>query len=226
VRIAFVILLAVLLTGCPTHAKRILIIGDSISSRTIGQMVIEGNSVLDSDTTNRMTFTALATEGAGTFTVKNLNHDEYWGVLIPDSIVDGAFNAVVVELGTNDCAYLAVQGDFLPQIDKIVAVIRSADTSVPILWMTIKYRADYPKCAGIVNNDLLASGVEVLPYNDWADAHPECFIDGLHPKETWRKTPATGGAGVDAPAGYCDGTREYAVWLKGQLDNYFGPTIN
>jgi hypothetical protein len=211
----------------PYARQKVLIIGDSIRYITSGQISNQGDTVQEDSTDNRMVFMTLATRGIGAYHKKN-DRGDYWQVLIPNVMDRGEFDAVVVELGTNDCAYVIKKsGDYRAYIQIIIDSIRSVDSRVPILWLTMRKFTDYPSCARIINNDLIAEGVETLPYGIWANSHPECFAkDGIYPKEDWRQATASGGTGADQPAGYCNGRTEYAAWLKGRLDNYFGPTVN
>jgi hypothetical protein len=215
-----------LLTGCPTEAKKVLIIGDSISFVASGNLVQAGNEVAESSVTNRILFTVVANGGIGAYSRKD-NDSDYWNVLIPNIINDGEFDAVVVQLGTNDCVHVInVSGDYLPYIALITDSIRSADATVPIFWLTMNQFDDNPPCAEIINNDLAAAGIQTLPYGQWAQSHPECFADKIHPRVGWRKELESGGTGAVAPDGYCNGRTAYAAWLKAQLDTFFGPAVN
>jgi hypothetical protein len=147
----------VLLTGCPTQAKKVLIIGDSISFVASGNLVQVGNEVAENSVTNRMLFTVVANGGIGAYSRKD-NDSDYWNVLIPNIIDDGEFDAVVVQLGTNDCVHAVnVPGDYLPYIRLITDSIRRADASVPIFWLTMNQFDDNPTCAEIINSDLVAA---------------------------------------------------------------------
>ncbi len=224
--VVLLLLPVVLLTGCPTHAKKVLVIGDSISYATSGQLSMEGDKVEEISTSNRMVFMTLASPGMGAYATKD-DGSEYWNPLLSNVIDNGEFDAIVVQLGTNDCVHvISNPGDYLPYINHIVDGIRAADSSVPILWLTMQEVPGYIGCSDIINNDLVASGVQTLPYGQWATARPECFADGIHPRDTWRNDVATGGTGKTAPAGYCNGKKVYASWLKVQLDTFFGPTVN
>jgi hypothetical protein len=215
-----------LLTGCPTQAKKVLIIGDSISFVASGNLVQVGNEVAENSVTNRILFTVVANGGIGAYSRKD-NDSDYWNVLIPNIIDDGELDAVVVQLGTNDCVHVVNgPGDYLPYIRLIIDSIKSADAAVPIFWLTMNQFDDNPTCAEIVNNDLVTAGIQTLPYGQWAQSHPECFADKIHPRVGWRKEQESGGTGAGAPDGYCNGRTAYAAWLKAQLDTFFGPAVN
>jgi hypothetical protein len=223
---------AVLLTGCPTDAKRVLVIGDSISLASAGEFAKVGNYVSDTDSTNRMSFTTLANIGIGARRTLGdpSDPDEYWSGLLSNSIKPGHFDAIVVALATNDCHLLTASGDYLPDIERIASAISAADPDVPIFWLTLPDYALLPGCASIVNGDLaqtIASGthanLKTFNYQAWAEANQACFYDGVHLRERWRKDPNSGGANKPAPVDYCEGELKYATWLKAQLDDFFGP---
>jgi hypothetical protein len=229
-----------LLSGCPIHTKRVLIIGDSITLMSAGEITRVGNEVTDTDPNNRMSFTVVANVGIGARSTlgEPSDPDEYWSGLMSSSIQPGNFDAVVVALATNDCHLLSAQGDYSADIARIVSAISAADPEVPVFWLTVPDYPElsvpnYPKlpgCASIVNGDLeqfIQAGshpnLKSFDYNAWAGANPECFNDGVHLRERWRKDPRSGGSNLPAPPDYCAGQLEYAMWLKEQLDGFFGP---
>lgn len=229
--IAFVISTG-LLNGCPVHPKRVLLIGDSISFMSAGEISKVGNVVVDADPSNRMTFTIIANIGIGAR--KTLGEpgdpDEYWPALITNSIDPGNFDAIVIALATNDCSLLSTPGEYQRDIARIVGAISAADRDVPIFWLTMHDNPVMPNCRSIINGDLgrtVQSGtfpnLMMFDYGAWAEANPECFLDGIHLRERWHNDPRSGGTNAPEPAGYCDGQLKYANWLKAQLDGYFGP---
>jgi hypothetical protein len=212
--------------------KRVLIFGDSISLLSAGELANVGNTVVDTDPANRMSFTIVANIGVGARTTlgEPSDPDEYWSSLVSNTVLPGNFDAVVVALATNDCRLLSAQGDYSVDIARIVSAISAADPDVPIFWLTVPDYPEVPDCASIVNGDLeqiLESGtypiLKSFDYNAWAAAHPECFFDGVHLRERWRKDPRSGGSNLPAPTEYCEGQFRYALWLKAQLDGFFGP---
>lgn len=221
-----------LLSGCPIQTKRVLVIGDSISYGSAGEISRVGNMVGDADPVNRMTFAIIAYPGVGarqTFGTPS-DPDEYWFGLIANSIHPGDFDAVVVQLGTNDCALLSAAGDYQPDIARIASAISDADPNVPVFWLTLQQHPRLPDCASIIDGDLrqvVESGsypkLTTFAYGTWAEAHSDCFPDRVHPREPWNSNPDSGGSASPAPTGYCDGQFQYATWLKAQLDSYFGP---
>jgi hypothetical protein len=233
--IALIITIATaFLSGCPVQTKRVLVIGDSISFESAGDINRIGSSVSDTEPVNRMTFTILATVGVGARRTVGTpsNPDKYWSGLIANSIYGGDFDAIVVQLGTNDCSYLSVNGDYQRDIKRVVRRISRADPDVPIFWLTMQQHPYYPDCASIINSDLQQvvesrafPRLTILDYGRWAERHPECFIDQIHPRESWHKDPTSGGTTEPAPAGYCEGQLQYAGWLKAQLDDHFGPPV-
>lgn len=229
---AFVALATVLLSGCPIHSKRVLIIGDSISLQSAGEIIKAGNSVQDDDPSHRMTFTIIANIGIGARMTlgEPSDPDEYWPGLISNSIQPGSFDAVVVALATNDCQLLSAPGEYQTDIARIVDAVSAADPNVPIFWLTVPDYAFVPGCASIVNGDLEAvmqagtyPNLTLFDYNLWAAANQECFHDGIHLRVKWHRDPASGGTNKAAPVGYCEGQVQYANWLKAQLDGFFGP---
>jgi hypothetical protein len=221
-----------LLSGCPIHTKRVLIIGDSITLMSAGEITRAGNEVVDTDPNNRMSFTILANIGIGARRTLGEPSDpeEYWSGLMSNSIQPGNFDAVVVALATNDCHLLSAQDDYSADIARIVSAISAADPDVPIFWLTVPDYPELPDCASIVNAGLeqfIQAGtypnLKSFDYNAWAGANPECFNDGVHLRERWRKDPHSGGSGLTAPPDYCVGQFKYAMWLKEQLDVFFGP---
>lgn len=225
-------IIAALLSGCPTQTKRVLIIGDSISYMSAGEISKAGNMVYDNDPSNRMTFTILANVGIGARRTlgEPSDPDEYWSGLISNSIQPGSFDAIVVALATNDCHLLNLPGEYVHDITRVISAISSADPDVPIFWLTLPDYPVAPGCATIVNGDLeqiIQSGthpnLKSFDYSAWAGANPECFHDGVHLREPWRQDARSGGASKAAPAEYCEGQIKYALWLKAQLDDFFGP---
>lgn len=223
-----------LLSGCPTDTKRVLVIGDSITHGSAGAITQVGGDVMATDPVNRITFTIIATGtiGARQTSVTQSDPEEYWPGLIANSIHTGNFDAIVVELGTNDCSSLgSAAGDYQPDIERIVSAISLADPDVAIFWLTMQQVPTYLDCAAMINSSLgqiiIEAGtypnLKTFSYGLWAEAHPECFKDGIHPRSAWNNDPSSGGTAGPVPAGYCDGQRSYAVWLKFQLDGYFGP---
>jgi hypothetical protein len=179
-----------------------------------------------------MNFTILANIGIGARNTlgEPSDPDVYWPELLSNSIKPGNFDAVVVALATNDCPVLKTQGDYSADITRIANAISAADLDVPIFWLTVPDYSHLPDCAAIVNGDLeqtIESGnypnLRTLDYNAWYAANPECFSDGVHPRDRWRIDPDSGGANKPAPAGYCEGQVKYAKWIKAQLDGFFGP---
>jgi len=221
-----------LLTGCPVQTKRVLVVGDSISYMAAGELSNVGSSVVDEDPANRMNFTVLANIGIGARNTlgEPSDPDEYWQGFLSNSIRPGSFDAVVVALATNDCGALAAPGDYAQDIERIAGAIAAVDPDVPIFWLTLPDYAHAPDCAGIVNGDLGAiieaanyPNLHSFDYNAWSAENPHCFSDGIHHRDGWRQDPASGGANLPAPPGYCYGQRQYAKWIKAQLDAFFGP---
>ncbi len=219
-----------LLSGCPINPKRVLLIGDSITYAAAGDISRVGNFVGDTGPDHRMTFAIIANPGIGARTTFGTpsDPDEYWSGLIASAIQPAAFDAVIVELGFNDCAFLNDAGDYQSDIARIVGAITSADPDVPIFWLTMPQHPRLPDCASTISGDLrqmIAAGtypnLMTFDYGTWADGHPECFSDGVHPRETWNIDPSSGGSPM--PADYCEGLSRYAGWLKAQLDDHFGP---
>jgi len=212
----------ILLSGCKaTEVKEVLILGDSISVITAGDVINTGEDVNAGSPAPRILFTILATSGIGAMTKAN-DGTEYWGKVIPNVVYENKYDVVVVELGTNDCAVNKAKiinyGDYAPYVHNIVNAIRSQDPLVPIYWMT---NPTAPPCGDVVNNDI-ASVVPTLPYKQWALDNSQCYYDGIHPNPSWSPTLYEAGIGPkEAPVGYCNGTEEYAKWLKAQLDNHF-----
>ena len=122
------------LSGCKMHAKRVLVIGDSISYMSAGDISRVGNNVTDTDPFNRVTFSLIVTPGIGARRTwgKPAEPDEYWSGLIAHSIQSDNFDAIIVELGTNDCSLIGASGDYQPDIERIVGAISKADPHVPI----------------------------------------------------------------------------------------------
>jgi GDSL-like Lipase/Acylhydrolase family len=230
--ITMVAIAITLLSGCPTQTKRVLIFGDSITYASSGNISNVGGNVMDEDPGNRIVYTIIATSGIGARRTwgEPGDPDEYWFSLISNSIRPGSFDAIVVELGTNDCHLLSSTGDYIPDIQRITDAISASDPNVPIFWLTVPDYSHLPDCAPIINGDLegiVQSGIypnlKTLDYGAWAEAHQDCFYDGVHLREGWRKDPESGGASKGAPPDYCNGQFEYASWLKAQHDTYFGP---
>jgi hypothetical protein len=231
--VVVVLLATTVLTACSNEPKQVLVIGDSISLGAAGELVTMGNNVASTDDINRITFSIVANQmvGARRTVGPPEDPDDYWPTLIARSIEQpGTFDAVVVELGTNDCAGLTATGDYLPDIARIVGAIVRADPGVPIRWLVPKQHPDFPGCADLIRGDLegaVSSGtypqLATWDYGAWADAHPECFLDGIHPTERWHTDPRSGGTPGPIPTGYCAGQFEYARWLKARLDAQLGP---
>lgn len=227
--VTLVLISTALLSGCPTQTKRVLVIGDSITFPSADELTYVGAFVVDSDPSYRMNFTVLASPGIGARNTVG-DPDEYWSGLISNSIQPGNFDAVVVELGGNDCRHVSARGDFVQDVARINSAISDADPDVPVFWVNLPDYSQSPGCAAVVNGDL-AQIIELgtypklasFDYGTWARANQECFSDGIHLREPWRKDPSSGGANLPEPRGYCNGQLRYAKWLKAQLDEFFGP---
>jgi hypothetical protein len=229
--VVLTVLMTPLLAACSNKSKEVLLVGDSITLSSAGELVAIGNNVASTDPINRITFSIVANQfvGARRTVGPPEDPDEYWRGLLTSAIeVPGAYDAVVVALGTNDCRFLADAGDYAPDIERIVGSITEVDPDVPIFWLQPKEHPDHPDCAELIRDDL-ASAVDAHPtletwdYGSWADSRPECYVDGIHPRERWHDDPRSGGTAGPPPSGYCAGQFEYAQWLKAHLDTHFGP---
>ncbi len=110
----------------------------------------------DADPVNRVTFTIIATAGIGALQTwgEPSDPDEYWSGLIANSIQSGDFDAIIVQLGTNDCSYLSASVRYEQDIKRIVGAIVDADPEVPVFWLTMHQVPKWPDCASIINVDL------------------------------------------------------------------------
>jgi lysophospholipase L1-like esterase len=194
-----ILLATLLLAGCPTYPKKVLLIGDSIMAAAMNDVIHNGNLVSDGEL--RIVYTAIVVGGSsvGAIIGEPANPDTYWGELLDHMIDPGGYDLVVVGLGTNDCTFHSSDPSYPLSPSPILDAVSTADPSLPVLWVTVPaYPQHTPGCASEFNSKLH----DTLPYGEWFNAHPEYFSDGVHLN--------------------INGASAYSVWLTSHLDSYFG----
>jgi hypothetical protein len=174
-----IVLFTLLLAGCPSHSKHVLIVGDSISALVAGHLSDVGNLA-----DYRVTYTTVATGGIGVTQSFSGNPYTYWPELMIDALQGRDFDLVIVALGTNDCYNAVSTQQYAISASLMADAIHDADPDVQMVWLTVNGWPHLPDCSPIINSALDAAGIQTLPYYEWSESHPEYFIsDAIHHTE-------------------------------------------